>query len=506
MNQTKIINHDGLVVENDNASITGKGIGNTYTFLEDKLLIEKLAHFVRERIPERIVHAKGAGAHGYFVCNNDMSQYTKAKMFQKDKKTPLFIRFSTVAGELGSSDSLRDPRGFAIKFYTEEGNYDMVGNNTPIFFVRDGMKFPDFIHSQKRHPKTHLRDPNMAWDFWSLTPESIHQVTILFSDRGTPMTYRHMHGFSSHAFMWYKNETDYVWVKYHFKTNQGIKNWTDDESIELSGKNPDFATQDLYDAIENGNFPSWTVYVQIMKPEEIYTTEYDPFDVTKVWSQKDYPLIEIGTMVLDKNPKDYFAEVEQSAFSPARFIPGISASPDKMLQARLFAYEDAHRYRLGVNYQQIPINSPKNACPFSTQRDGFMTVDGNSEGKINYTPSSLNDSLYSDNVDTVPRITINNMQKGRHDYELNDVDFKQAGDLFDRVLNDIEKEHLIYNMSNSLKQADINIQYRWTSLCYKASKIYGSMLAKKLNLDVNRVIELSNMSKEERVKNTVQNI
>ncbi|MDE5651633.1 MAG: catalase, partial [Ureaplasma sp.] len=394
MKQTKIINPDGLVVENDTSSITGNGVGNTYTFLEDKLLIEKLAHFVRERIPERIVHAKGAGAHGYFVCTNDMSKYTKAKMFQKDKKTPLFIRFSTVAGELGSSDSLRDPRGFAIKFYTEEGNYDMVGNNTPIFFVRDGMKFPDFIHSQKRHPKTHLRDANMAWDFWSLTPESIHQVTILFSDRGTPMTYRHMHGFSSHAFMWYTNEKDYVWVKYHFKTDQGIKNWTDDESIELSGKNPDFATQDLYDAIESGNFPSWTVYVQIMKPEQIYTTEYDPFDVTKTWSQKEYPLIEVGKMVLDKNPVDYFAEVEQSAFSPARFIPGISASPDKMLQARLFAYEDAHRYRLGVNYQQIPINAPKNICPFSTQRDGFMTVNGNSEGKIYYTPSSLNDSLY----------------------------------------------------------------------------------------------------------------
>lgn len=307
----KLTTADGQPVENDNSSITGNVRGKTYTFLEDKHLVEKLAHFVRERIPERVVHAKGAGAHGYFLCTRDMSKYTKAKLFtQLNKKTPLFIRFSTIGGEAGSADSARDPRGFAIKFYTEEGNYDLVGNNTPIFFLRDGIKFPDFIHTQKRDPKTHLKDPNMFWDFLSLTPESLHQVTILMSDRGTPMTYRHMHGFGSHAFMWYTDEKNYVWVKYHIKSDQGIKNWVNESSIRMAGENPDFATQDLFEAIEKGDYPSWTVYVQIMNPSDVENFDYDPFDVTKVWYHSQYPLIEIGKIVLDKNPENYFAEVE----------------------------------------------------------------------------------------------------------------------------------------------------------------------------------------------------
>lgn len=505
MKKEKLTNPDGVVLENDDNSITGKGIGNTYTFLEDKYLIEKLAHFVRERIPERVVHAKGAGAHGYFLCTNDMSKYTKACVFKKDVKTPIFIRFSTVGGEKGSADSARDPRGFAIKFYTKEGNYDLVGNNTPIFFIRDAMKFPDFIHTQKRNPKTNLKDPNMMWDFWSLTPESLHQVTILFSDRGTPMTYRHMHGFSSHAFMWYTDEKNYVWVKYHFKTDQGIKNWTDSESIKMAGENPDFATQDLFDAIQNKQYPSWTLYVQILKPENINQWDFDPFDVTKTWPHKDCPLIEVGKLVLDKNPVDYFAEVEQAAFSPARFIPGISSSPDKLLQGRLFAYEDAHRYRLGANYQQIPINSPKMTCPYSNQRDGSMTVNQNYEGKYNYSPSSLENSFEVDkNNNKVPHPIIKEFEKGRFVQELTDADFKQPGILFDKVMNDTDKKHLINNMSLSLKGAYKNLQYRWTSICYKASKNYGTMLAKELSLDLKLVEELSKLSQEERVSKTLK--
>lgn len=499
-----LTNPDGLRLENDLASITASGRGQTFTFLEDKYLVEKLAHFVRERIPERVVHAKGAGAYGYFECTKDMSKYTKAKLFTNvGKKTDLFIRFSTVGGEKGSADSARDPRGFAIKFYTEDGNYDLVGNNTPIFFLRDGIKFPDFIHTQKRDPKTNLKDPNMFWDFLSLTPESLHQVTILMSDRGTPMTYRHMHGFSSHAFMWYTDENNYCWVKYHIKSNQGIKNWVNESSIRMAGENPDFATQDLHEAIENKDYPSWTVYVQIMDPKDVDSFDYDPFDVTKVWYHDQYPLHEIGKITLNKNPTDYFAEVEQVAFSPARFIPGINASPDKMLQARLFSYEDAHRHRLGTNYQQIPVNTPKATCPFSTQRDGAMTVNGNYDGQPNYYPSTLKGHAILDDTNKIPEIILNNAKKGRFVYDLEDIDFVQPGLLFDKVLDTPKKERLIHNTASTLKDADINIQYRWTSICFKASKLYGTMLSDKLGLDINRVIELSNMSQEDRVKNTM---
>lgn len=503
-NKKTLTNPDGNVIENDLASITGNSIGNTYTFLEDKYLVEKLAHFVRERIPERVVHAKGAGAYGYFVCTKNMSQYTKAKLFSKvGKKTDLFIRFSTVGGEAGSADSARDPRGFAIKFYTEDGNYDLVGNNTPIFFIRDGIKFPDFIHTQKRDPKTNLKDPNMFWDFLSLNPETLHQTTILMSDRGTPVGYRNMHGFSSHAFMWYVNEHQYYWVKYHIKSNQGIKNWINESSIRMAGENPDYATQDLYESIERGEFPSWNVYVQIMDPKDVEHFEYDPFDVTKVWYHNEYPLHEIGKIVLDRNPKDYFAEVEQAAFSPARFIPGIYSSPDKMLQARLFSYEDAQRYRLGVNYQQIPINTPKATCPFSNQRNGFMTVNGNYDGAPNYYPSTLKGSAIVDDTNKIPQIDLTNVVKGRFAYELNDYDFVQPGLLFDKVLDQQKQERLIHNTASTLKNADINIQYRWASICYKASVNYGEMLANKLGLDIDKVIELSEMTQEDRVKNTI---
>ncbi|HNS64224.1 MAG TPA: catalase, partial [Anaerolineaceae bacterium] len=345
----------GQPVSDDQNSLTAGNPGPV--LMQDVHLLEKLAHFDRERIPERVVHAKGAGAHGYFEASADMSQYTRAAFLSEaGKKTEVFVRFSTVGGEKGSADSERDPRGFAVKFYTEEGNYDMVGNNTPVFFIRDAIKFPDFIHTQKRNPVTNLKDPDMFWDFLSLTPESIHQVTILFSDRGTPRTYRHMNGYSSHTFLWYNANGDYYWVKYHFKTEQGIQNLTAAEADALKSSDPDHATRDLFDAIARGEYPSWRVEVQIMTPEQALDYRFDPFDITRVWPHADFPPITIGRMVLDRNPENYFNEVEQSAFSPANFVPGIGPSPDKLLQGRLFSYHDTHRHRLGTNYAQLPVN------------------------------------------------------------------------------------------------------------------------------------------------------
>ncbi len=328
-NKKKFTTNKGIPVPNDQASIT-TGKGSNYTMLGDSHLTEKLAHFGRERIPERVVHAKGSGAYGYFEVTNDLSKYTRAKFLSEvGKKTEVFIRFSTVGGERGSADAKRDPRGTAMKYYTEEGNYDLVGNNTPIFFIRDAIKFPDFIHTQKRNPKNNLADADMFWDFMSLTPESIHQATFLFTDRGTPKNFRHMDCFGSHTFMWYNEKNEYVWVKYHFKTAQGIKNLTNDEAVKMCGENPDHAVEDLFNAIEEGNYPEWNVYVQIMTPEEAEKYEFDPFDVTKVWFHGDYPLIPLGKLVLNKNPENFFAEVEQVAFAPSNFVPGIGPSPDR---------------------------------------------------------------------------------------------------------------------------------------------------------------------------------
>ena len=326
--------------------------------LQDHYLIQKMAQFNRERVPERVVHAKGGGAYGVFEATEDVSLYTKADLFTKGKDTRLIIRFSTVAGELGSADTVRDPRGFAVKFYTEQGNYDLVGNNTPVFFVRDPQKFQDFIHSQKRRADTHLRDNNMQWDFWTLSPESAHQVTILMSDRGIPSSWRHMDGFSSHTFMWYNAGGEKFWVKYHFKTDQGIDNLGDAEAKVIAGQDPDFHIRDLHQALARGDFPSWTVSVQIMAFDAAADYRFNPFDLTKVWPHSDYPLIKIGRMTLDRNPENYFAEIEQSSFEPANMVPGVGASPDKMLQGRLFSYPDTHRYRIGPNYLQLPVNRP----------------------------------------------------------------------------------------------------------------------------------------------------
>ncbi|WP_409294220.1 catalase KatA [Peribacillus sp. SCS-26] len=455
------------------------------TLIQDVHLLEKLAHFNRERVPERVVHAKGAGAHGYFEVTNDMSAYTKAKVFNgTGKRTPLFIRFSTVAGELGSADTVRDPRGFAVKFYTEEGNYDIVGNNTPVFFIRDAIKFPDFIHTQKRDPKTHLKNPTAVWDFWSLSPESLHQVTILMSDRGIPATLRHMHGFGSHTFKWVNESGEGVWVKYHFKTEQGIKNLDVDLAAQIAGENPDYHTEDLFNAIEAGDFPAWKLYVQIMPLQDADTYRFDPFDVTKVWSQKDYPLIEVGQMVLDRNPENYFAEVEQAAFSPGTLIPGVEVSPDKMLQGRLFAYADAHRYRVGANANALPINRPKSDVN-NYQRDGQMRFDNNGGGSVYYEPNSFGGP--SETAENKPAPHPVSGFADSSSYDRNDH-YTQAGDLY-RLLNADERTRLIRNVVNAMKPVALEeIKVRQIQHFMKADPEYGARVAEGLGISIHQNI------------------
>jgi len=489
----------GMPIADDQNTVTAGNPGPA--LMQDVHLLEKLAHFDRERIPERVVHAKGAGAGGYFEVTRDVTQWTKAKFLSKvGKRTDLFIRFSTVGGEKGSADAERDPRGFAIKFYTEEGNYDMVGNNTPVFFIRDPLKFSDFIHTQKRNPATNCKDPDMFWDFLSLTPESIHQVTILFSDRGTPRTYRNMNGYSSHTYKWYNDKGKYVWVKYHFKTEQGIQNLTREEAEIMKGKDPDHATRDLYNAIERGEYPSWRLEMQIMSPEEAVNYRFDPFDVTKVWPHGDVPPITIGRMVLNRNPENYFAEVEQAAFSPGNFVPGIGPSLDKMLQGRLFSYHDTHRHRLGPNYHLIPVNSAKGCPMHNYQRDGFMRVDDNGGGSANYYPNSFGGPEPNPKTGEPPfKVSgIASRQKYTHPND----DFVQSGALYRKVMTDTDREHLIANIVSHLGGAQKRIQLRQTALFYKADPDYGTRVAKGLKIDVKEVKRLSEMSHEERAKAT----
>jgi len=489
----------GAPVDDD---INSKSAGSKGPLLlQDTHLLEKLSHFDRERIPERVVHAKGAGAHGYFEVTADITKYTRAKFLSDiGKRTDVFVRFSTVGGEKGSADAERDPRGFAVKFYTEEGNYDMTGNNTPVFFIRDPMKFPDFIHTQKRHPGTNLKDADMFWDFLSLTPESIHQVTILFSDRGTPRTFRNMNGYSSHTFKWYNDKGEYYWVQYHFKTEQGIQNLTRDEATKLKGEDPDHATRDLFNAIEQGEYPSWLLEVQIMTPEQAKKYRFDPFDITKVWFHADFPPITTGRMVLNRNPKNYFAEVEQAAFSPANFVPGIAASPDKMLQGRLFSYHDTHIHRLGPNYHLLPINRPKAAKVTYYQRDGFMCFGDNSGDNPNYYPNSFGGPEPQPSA-AEPGFDVSGTA-GRHPYTLSDDDFFQAGELYRRVMTDEDRDHLIGNITSHLCNAQKRIQLRQTAIFYKADPDYGSRVAEGLDLEVDKVKRLAKMPQDERVKAT----
>jgi catalase len=471
--------NQGASVPDDQNSFTVNNNGPA--LIQDVHLIEKLAHFNRERIPERIVHAKGAGAGGYFEVTKDVTKYTKAKFLNEvGKKTEVFVRFSTVGGEKGSADAERDPRGFAVKFYTEDGNYDMVGNNTPVFFIRDPLKFPDFIHTQKRNPGNNLKDANMFWDFLSLTPESLHQVTILFSDRGTPRSYRNMNGYSSHTYKWYNEDGEIFWVKYHFKTDQGIQNLTRQEAEHLKGTDPDHATRDLSNAIKRGEYPSWTLQMQIMPAKDAETYRFNVFDVTKVWPHGDYPPMDIGKMVLNRNPSNYFAEVEQAAFSPGNFVPGIAASPDKMLQGRLFAYHDAHRYRLGPNYLLIPVNQPKAAKMNNYQRDGYMRTDGNQGDGPNYYPNSFG-GPEPDPTAAEPLFKVSG-EAGRHPYTHPNSDFVQPGDLYRKVMTDTDKEHLIGNIVAHLGNANKEIQLRQTQLFYKADPDYGMRVAAGLGI------------------------
>ncbi|XP_046913181.2 catalase isoform X2 [Dermatophagoides farinae] len=449
--------------------------------LQDVQFLEQLAHFDRERIPERVVHAKGAGAFGYFeVTSNAITKYCKAKLFDTvGKRTPVAVRFSTVGGESGSADTLRDPRGFAVKFYTEQGNWDLVGNNTPIFFIRDPILFPSFIHTQKRNPQTNLKDANMIWDFFSLVPATTHQFSFLFSDRGIPDGYRHMNGYGSHTFKLVNGQGEAFYTKFHFKTQQGIKNLDVNTATRLAGEDPDYSIRDLYNAIENKNFPKWKLHVQIMTFDQAKTFKYNPFDLTKIWPHKEYPLIEVGDLVLDRNPQNYFAEVEQMAFSPANMVPGVEPSPDRMLLGRLFSYTDTQRHRLGANFHQLPVNRPK--CPVMnpTIRDGPYCYDDNCGGQPNYWPNSFSnwktDQCHRDHCDqTAGHID-------RHDNN-NDDNFEQVTEFWNNVLSNDERERLVNNIAEHMSQVDPMIQEKAVRNFERVHPDFGGKLRTILNL------------------------
>ena len=476
----------GRPVGDNQNSIT---VGNRGPIVfEDYLLFEKMAHFNRERVPERVVHAKGSAAHGTFTCTHpDMAKYTTAKVFEKGKKTPTFLRMSTVGGEKGSADSERDPRGFALKFYTEEGNWDLVGNNTPVFFIRDPLKFSDFIHTQKRDPETNLKSPTMMWDFWSLSPESLHQVTILFSDRGTPDGYRHMNGYGSHTFSLINAKNELFYVKYHFKTKQGIKNFTREEADHMKSVDMDHSQSDLFHSIEKGDFPKWTVQIQIMPEAEAETYHINPFDLTKVWPHADYPVIEIGELELNRNPVNYFAEVEQAAFDPKNVAPGMGFSPDKMLQGRLISYPDAHRYRIGVNYNLLPINEPK--CPYNTyNRDGSMRLGENGGNGPNYEPNSFGGPTQDKKFLERP-VTYNTATVGRYDHREHDGDYyTQPGNLF-RLLTPDAQARLCGNIAASLGQVETRIQDLQINHFYKCDSKYGEGVAKAIGRRIEDIVK-----------------
>lgn len=445
--------------------------------LQDVWLIEKLAHFDREVIPERRMHAKGAGAYGTFTVTHDISRYTKAKIFSAvGKQTPMFARFSTVAGERGAADAERDIRGFAFKFYTDEGNWDVVGNNTPVFFFRDPLRFPDLNHAIKRDPRTGLRSPESNWDFWTLLPEALHQITIVMSERGIPRTFRHMHGFGSHTYSFLNDANERTWVKFHFRTQQGIENLTDAEAEALIAKDRETHQRDLYDSIEAGLFPRWTLFVQVMTDAQARAFRFNPFDLTKVWPKGEFPLMEVGYCELNRNPGNFFAETEQAAFSPANIVPGIGYSPDKMLQARLFSYGDAQRYRLGVNFNHIPVNAPK--CPFhSYHRDGAMRADGNLGGTPSYWPNSK--GVWTDQPQlNEPPLDLNGAAT-HWDHRVDEDHFQQPGDLF-RKMNAIQRQFLFENTARQVGGASREIQQRHIDHCTKADPAYGAGVAAAL--------------------------
>ncbi|WP_409026369.1 catalase [Janthinobacterium sp. SUN098] len=463
------------VVDNQNIQTAGP---RGPALLQDVWFLEKLAHFDREVIPERRMHAKGSGAHGTFTVTHDITRYTRAKIFGAvGKQTPMFARFSTVAGERGAADAERDIRGFALKFYTEEGNWDLVGNNTPVFFMRDPLKFPDLNHAIKRDPRTGLRSPNSNWDFWTSLPEALHQVTVVMSDRGLPRSFRHMHGFGSHTFSFLNAQNERFWVKFTFKTQQGIQNLTDAQAEELVGKDRESSHRDLYESIENKDFPRWTLYVQIMPEKEAGTYHLNPFDLSKVWPHGDYPLIEVGVLELNRNADNHFAEVEQSAFNPANVVPGISFSPDKMLQGRLFSYGDAQRYRLGVNHSHIPVNAPK--CPFhSYHRDGQMRVDGNQGGTLGYEPNS--EQEWAEQPDfREPPLSI----EGAADHWNHRVDedyYSQPRALF-QLMTLAQQQALFDNTARAISGASEQVKQRHIGNCTLCDPAYGAGVAEAIS-------------------------
>ncbi|MFA4966408.1 MAG: catalase [Thermoleophilia bacterium] len=459
----------------DNQRSQTAGLGGP-VLLQDQHLLEKLARFNRERIPERVVHARGSGAHGHFEVTHDVSALTRARFLSEvGKRTEVLARFSTVAGGRGSADAVRDPRGFALKFYTEDGNYDLTGNDTPVFFIRDPLKFPDFIHSQKPDPRTNRQEPDNVWDFFSLSPEATHMFTWLFGDRGIPASYRHMNGYGSHTFQWVNGAGEQTFVKYHFKTDQGIRSLTAEEAAKLAGETPDSHQLDLLQAIDRGEFPGWTLKIQVMPAAEAAHYRFNPFDVTKVWPHADYPLREVGKLVLDRNPDNYFAEVEQAAFDPGHFVPGIGPSPDKMLQGRLFAYGDAHRYRLGVNHTELPVNRP-HAAVANYGRDGFMRAGGNGGAAKNYEPNSFGGPVETGEP-LYAGLAVEGAA-GTYEWDSREGDdFGQAGALY-RVMTEAERDRLVSNIAGSLSQVSkSDIIERSVSHFRAADGEYGARVA-----------------------------
>jgi catalase len=474
----KLTTRAGAPVADNQDSMTAGKRGPM--LLQDVWFLEKLAHFDREVIPERRMHAKGSGAFGTFTLTKDITRYTKAKIFSDvGKKTDLFARFSTVAGERGAADAERDIRGFAVKFYTEEGNWDLVGNNTPVFFLRDALKFPDLNHAVKRDPRTNMRSAKNNWDFWTSLPEALHQVTITMSERGIPASYRHMHGFGSHAFSMVNAKGERFWVKYHLVCQQGIKNLTDAEAEAVIAKDRESNQRDLYEAIEGKDYPRWKMCIQVMPEADASKMPYNPFDLTKVWYHKEYPLIEVGTIELNRNPENYFQDVEQAAFNPANIVPGLGFSPDRMLQGRLFSYGDAQRYRLGVNHHQIPVNAPR--CPYhSYHRDGAMRVDGNYGSILGYEPNSYGE--WKEQPETAePPLALDGTAT-RYDFREDDDDyFSQPGRLF-RLMNASQREALFGNTARAMGDAPREVKLRHIGNCQKADPAYGEGVAKALGV------------------------
>lgn len=499
MDSKKLTNEVGAPIADNENTMTAGPRGPVV--MQDVWMMEKMAHFNREVIPERRMHAKGSGAYGTFTVTHDITKWTKAKVFKPETKTDLFVRFSTVAGERGAADAERDIRGFACKFYTEEGNWDLVGNNTPTFFIRDVHNFPDLNRAVKRDPKTNMRSAQNNWDFWTLLPETFHQRTIVMSDRGIPASYRHMHAFGEHTFSLYNDKNERVWCKFHLHTQQGIKNLSDAEAEAIVAKDRESNQKDLFEAIERGDYPRWTMYVQLMTEEEARNHYENPFDITKIWRHKEFPLHEVGVLELNRNPQNYFAEVEQAAFTPAHVVPGIGFSPDKFLQGRLFAYGDAQRYRLGVNHNLIPVNQAK--CEVHDyHRDGMMRTDSNHGAKPGYSPNSQGEWAAQPEVMEPPLDLTGAVYHYDPKDDPTDDNFRAGGNLY-RVLTEDKKALLIENTARNIESVTANVKYRHAVHCYLADEDYGKRITEAMGLSLDKVKELAKLNNLELINATL---